>query len=164
MACASRAEAYDKQFHFGASFGYAALFGDQTSNGFGGGLHFAYGVNDYINLMAEVDVTAHPSPRWTVISSGFGAAYVLDVLRWVPWIGLEVGPAGIVSFDPQCGAPTTEPCTGFRIAGAIPFGLDFQVTRSFAVGIEGRFQLLLLGSSPWETMGGFAKAEYTWGY
>jgi hypothetical protein len=158
------AHAFEKQFHLGASFGYAGLFGDTFANGFGGGVHFAYGVNDYINLMAEVDATAHPSSQYTVVTSGFGASYVLDVLRWVPWAGLEVGPAALVSFDPKCGAATTEPCAGFRLNGAIPFGLDYQVSRSFAVGVMGRFQILLLGGAPQETLGAFARAEYTWGY
>lgn len=161
MTLAPRAEAFEKQFHIGASFGYAALFGDSTANGFGGGLHFAYGLNDYVNLMAEVDATAHPSPGLTIVSSGFGASYIVDVLRWVPWIGLEVGPAALVNFGSVCGSSCS---TAFRLNGAIPFGLDYQVSRSFAIGVEGRFQLLLLNGSPLETLGAFARAEYVWGY
>jgi hypothetical protein len=158
------AHAYEKQFHVGASFGYAALFGATTSHGFGGGLHFAYGINDYINLIAEVDATAHPYAEWTVVSGAVGAAYVFDVLQFVPWVGLEVGPGGLVSLDPKCGLAIAEPCHTFRFVGAIPFGLDYQVSRSFSVGVAGRFQLLLLGPSPWETLGVFARAEYVWGY
>ncbi len=162
---AARADAYEHQYHFGASFGYDALFSVSTPHGFGGGIHFAYGVNDYINLIAEADATAHPGGQYTIVSGGFGAAYVLDVLRWVPWFGLEVGPAGLISLDPKCGpVATTEACTAFRVNVAVPFGLDFQVTRSFAVGVAGRFQLLFLNQAPWETLGVFARAEYVWGY
>ncbi len=159
-----RAAAYEHQWHAGGSFGYDALFGDSTSHGFGGGFHLAYGVNDSINLIAEIDATAHPLARWTVVSGAIGAAYVLDVLQWVPWAGAEVGPAGLVSLDPKCGLAIAEPCATFRVNLAIPFGLDYQVSRSFSVGVAGRFQLLLLGSTPWETIGAFARAEYVWGY
>jgi hypothetical protein len=158
------AHAFERQWHFGASFGYAALFGANNANGFGGGLHAAYGVSDYFNVIGEVDVTEHPSPKWTIVSGGLGAAYVFDVLRWVPWIGAEVGPAGLVSTDPACGSAKTEACTALRLNAAIPFGLDYGVTRSFNVGIGGRFQVLLLNGSPWETLGIFARAEYVWGY
>jgi hypothetical protein len=159
-----RAHAYEHQWHAGMSFGYAALFGDSTAHGFGGGLHLAYGINDTINLLAELDATYHPSAKWTVVSGGFGATYVLDVLQFVPWAGAEVGPAGLVSTDAKCGLASTEACTAFRLNLAIPFGLDYTVSRSFNVGLGGRFQVLLLSGSPLETLGVFARAEYTWGY
>jgi hypothetical protein len=158
------AAAYEHQWHAGGSFGYAGLFGAETSQGFGGGAHLAYGVNDAINLLAEIDATAYPSSKWTVVSCGFGATYVLDVLQWVPWAGAEVGPAGLFSFDPKCGALATEPCSAFRINLAIPFGLDYQISRSFNVGVGGRFQVLVLGGSPRETLAVGARAEYVWGY
>lgn len=161
----ARAAAFEHQWHFGGSFGYAALFAPTKDNGFGGGLHLAYGINDTFNLLADVDATAHPYAQWTVVSGGFGAAYVVDVLQWVPWVGAEVGPAAIVSTDPKCGLATLEPCAAFRINLALPFGVDYQINRSFAVGVGGRFQVLLLGETqPWMTLGVFARAEYTWGY
>jgi hypothetical protein len=160
----ARAEAYEHQWHAGVSLGYAALFGATTSHGFGGGMHLAYGVNDWLNLMAEINATAHPYAQWTVVSGAFGASYVFDVLQWVPWVGAAFGPAGLVSTDKQCGIAVAEPCTAFRLNLEIPFGLDYQVSRSFNVGVTGRFQLLLLGSTPWTTLGAFARAEYTWGY
>jgi hypothetical protein len=159
-----RAAAYEHQWHAGASFGYAALFGDTTSHGFGGGLHLTYGVNDTVNLLAEIDATTHFSPRFTVVSGGLGAAYVFDVLQWVPWAGAEIGPAGLLSTDPTCGMTGAAPCKAFRFDVAVPFGLDYQISRSFTVGVGGRFQLLLLGPTPWETLGVFARAEYVWGY
>ncbi len=164
LTVAPRAHAFEKQFHVGASFGYEALFNASSPHGFGGGVHFAYGLSDYFNLIAEVDATAHPSPDLTIVTSGVGAAYVVDVLRWVPWIGLEVGPGALLSLDSKCGNATTEPCSLFRFNAAIPFGLDYQISRSFAIGIQGRFQLLLLNGSPLETLGAYARAEYVWGY
>ena len=150
----------------GASFGYAALFGDQTSHGLGGGLHLSYGVAALVNLLAGIEPRRLPVQSIAgevEVSSRLGAAYVLDVLQFVPWAGAEIGPAGLVSMDPTCG-PATEACSAFRVSLAIPFGLDYQVSRSFTVGLGGRFQVLLLGATPWETLGVFARAEYVWGY
>lgn len=163
--CASgSAAAYEKQWHVGADFGYAALLGATTSHGFGGGLHLGYGITDYLNLIAEVNTTWHPYAQWTVLTGTVGAAYVVDVLQWVPYVGATIGPGGLLSSDKQCGLAIEEPCHAFRLAIDIPFGLDYQVSRSFTVGVAGRFQLLLLGHSPWETLGAFARAEYVWGY
>lgn len=159
-----RAEAFEHQWHLGGSLGYAALFGGGTSHGFGGGVHAAYGLNDSFNLMGDVNVTAHPYAQWVVMSGAVGAGYVLDVLQWVPYVGGLVGGAGVFSSDPRCGISRSEPCKQFRLDLEIPFGVDYQVSRSFSVGIAGRFQLLLLGEFPWTTLGAFARAEYTWGY
>lgn len=161
-----RAGAYERQWHAGVSLGYAALFGDTTSNGFGGGLHLAYGISDSFNLMADLYTTAHPSTDWTLTSLGLGAAYVLDVLQWVPWAGVEVGPAVLGSTDKGCGASGPEPCAAPRFDVAIPFGLDYRISRSFTVGVTGHFQVLVPGplNPPWMTLGAFARAEYVWGY
>ena len=159
-----RAQAYEHQWHVGGSLGYSALWGGPTASGFGGGLHAAYGINDSINLIGEIDATDHPYAQWAIVSGGVGAAYVVDVLQWVPWAGLIAGGAGLISTDAKCGLSIVEPCRAFRFNAEIPFGLDYQVSRSFSVGLGGRFQLLLLGDAPWMTMGIFARAEYTWGY
>jgi hypothetical protein len=164
LLAGARASAYEHQWHLGGSLGYDALFAGGTSHGFGGGVHAAYGLNDSFNLMAEIDVTAHPYAQWVVTSGGIGAGYVLDVLQWVPYVGALVGGAGVFSTDPQCGVSISEPCKQFRLNLEIPFGVDYQLSRSFSIGLAGRFQVLLLGEFPWTSMGAFMRAEYTWGY
>jgi hypothetical protein len=160
------AEAYEHQWHIGGSFGYAVLLGGSTWNGFGGGAHVAYGINDSFNLMGQIDVTDHPAGNWLIVSGGVGAGYVFDVLQWVPYVGLLVGPAGLISTDPSCGISTAEPCRAIRFNVEIPLGIDYQVSRSFAVGLGGRVQLLIPGPTPapWPLIGVVARAEYTWGY
>lgn len=157
------ASAYEHQWHVGGDFGYAALFDGSTANGFGGGAYFAYGLNDSFNLMGQVDATYHPGDHWLVVSGGVGAGYVFDVLQWVPYVGLLVGPAGLISTT-KCAA--MEPCRALRFSAEIPFGIDYAVSRSFAVGVAGRVQLLIPGSTPapWPLVGVVARAEYTWGY
>jgi hypothetical protein len=163
LLAAAPAAAYEHQWRAGVDFGYAALF-DPTSHGYGGGLHLRYGLTDTFDLMAQADVSAHPYRQWLIAGGGVGAAYVVDVLRWVPYVGVIAGGAGVFSTDPACGLSIAEPCRSFRINLEIPFGLEYQVSRRFSVGVAGRFQLLLLGESPWTLLGAFARAEYVWGF
>jgi hypothetical protein len=163
LLVASPAEAVEHQWHAGVDFGYMALF-DPTAHGYGGGLHLRYGLTDMFDLMGQVDVSAHPYRQWLITSGGVGAAYVVDVLQWVPYVGAVAGAAGVFSTDPACGISSAVPCRSFRINLEIPFGLDYQVSRRFSVGVAGRFQLLLLGESPWMLLGAFARAEYVWGF
>jgi hypothetical protein len=47
----------------------------------------------------------------------------------------------------------------------VPFGLDYSISRSFAVGVGGRYQLLIGGSNGLEHgLTGLLRAEYVWGY
>ncbi len=162
----SRASAYEHQWHVGGSFGYAVLLDGSTWNGFGGGAHVAYGINDTFNLMAQIDVTDHPAGHWLLVSGGVGAAYVVDVLQWVPYIGALVGPVGLISTDKNCGLSTVEVCHVLRFNLEVPFGIDYQVSRSFSVGLASRFQLVMPGPTPtpWPVLTAAVRAEYTWGY
>jgi hypothetical protein len=126
-------------------------------------MHLTYAINDMFNLLGAINATAHPHGQWLIASGGLGAAYVVDVGQWTPHLGALAGPAGLISTDPLCGASISEPCRAFRLSLEIPYGLDYQLTRHFALGLAGRFQLLLLGEQPWMTLGVYAKAEYTWG-
>jgi hypothetical protein len=160
----SRADAYERQWHAGASFGYAAVLGSPALHGFGGGVHLTYGITDAFNLMGEFDVTYHPSGKALIAGGGVGAGYVVDILQWVPYVGALVGAVDVANLDPACGTSTAAACNAPRLNLALPFGLDYQFTRSFALGVMGRFQVLLLSGSPATMMGAFAKAEYIWGF
>ena len=158
------ARAGEHPWHLGGSLGYSSLFGGPSAQGFGGGVHAAYGLNDMFNLMGTVDVTAHPTGPWLIWSGAVGATYVVDVLEWVPYVGALAGGAALIAMDPKCGASIAEPCRAFRLDLEVPFGLDYQVSRRFSVGLAGRLRVLLLGDNPWMTLGVFARAEATWGY
>jgi hypothetical protein len=81
---------------------------------------------------------------------------VFDVLRWVPWASLEVGGYAL---------------TGGTISGvkllpgaALGLGLDYRLTRSWAVGASVRQHAFLpLSTYPSYTQT-FARFEYTWGW
>lgn len=158
-----RASAVERVWHLGGSFGFAQLSGGPTSAGFGGTVNLGYQLGDMFEILGAASVTAHPYGQWMVASGGVGVAYLVDTARWTPWVGALAGPAGIISTDPLCGAAVSEPCRAFRISLEIPWGLDYQLTPRLAVGAAGRFQMLLLGDSPWMTLGAYARVVYSWG-
>ncbi len=159
------ASAFEHQWHAGANAGYAALVTGPgaTLHGFGGGLHLTYGLSDTLNLLVTGDVTVHPAARskgvpvdgFVLAGGNVGVGYVFDILQWVPYVGATAGAYYAIG-------PTD---SGPRLALAIPFGLDYQVSRSFAIGAAGEYKLLLLdalGTS--QRISGFLRAEYIWGF
>lgn len=159
------AAAFERQWHVGANAGYAALINPQgvTLHGFGGGLHLTYGLSDTINILALADVTVHPAtteknkPVDGVLLGGgsVGFGYVFDILQWVPYVGAT---AGVYYADTPVGG-------GARLALQIPFGLDYQISRSFAVGAAGEYKLLFLDAAGVsQRITAFLRAEYIWGF
>ena len=166
-----RAEAYERQWHAGLGLGYAAVSSAGVKSGFGGGLHLTYGLTDAFNLMLEVDLTAHPKRDSFLLvpSASAGIGYVMDVLQWVPYIGLMGGAYDIWHQADPCDTPDpvtnlTVACHAARFGASVPFGLDYQVSRSFAVGFGGRYHLLFGGSYPGHYLTLFGRAEILWGY
>lgn len=172
LTLAPNAHAIERQHHLGLgpSLGILRIDGKSTvSAGVGGALHYAYGLTDQWNLTAEIssvvvaknqeqDSLASPRNRpATVDHAGVGLAYVIDILRWVPYVGVHVG--------------------GYRLAGgtmnsallvpgaSIGAGLDYQFSRQVAVGVAGRqhFMLTQLSTFPSYTTV-LLRLEYMWGY
>lgn len=170
LALAARdARAFERQHHVGVDGGVAFISIDQKptlSVGAGGGLHYTYGLSDAFNLLVEgafcpVALQEDPEPkhnRPTMIENlGTGVAYTLDVLRWVPYIGIMVSGfllhGGSVE-GVRAGA-------GATIAG----GLDYMVTRHLAFGLAVRQHFIFsdLADYPSYTQI-FLRAEYVWGF
>jgi opacity protein-like surface antigen len=156
VSFAPNARAVERQWHAGIDAGYANLFADGTSSGFGGGGHLAYGLTDAFNAMLELDVTRQPGDAATTVLSGaLGAAYTLDVTRWVPYAGL-LGGVYHLSGDYSQTAP------GFQIA----LGLDYQFQRNWAAGAQIRYHSIFasdpLGQVSYTTL--FLRVEYLWGF
>jgi hypothetical protein len=186
LLASSRSEAFERQWHAGASLGYTALMGSHaTLHGIGGGLHLTYGLTDAFNLMVEIDVSNHFTrlgdppvddkgkatgaaatqlPHTLLASGAVGVGYVFDVLQWVPYVGGLVGAADIVDLGADCGKTPTTPCSSFRLSLEVPFGLDYSVSRSFSVGVGGRYQMMIGGAALENGLTGLLRAEYVWGY
>jgi hypothetical protein len=158
------ASAYEHQYHLGASFGYVGIVGGNNgASGLGGRVHFDYGITDAVNLMTRVEMIDFPKVGVVLPSAAAGIGYVIDVLQWVPYFGAMAGVADIWTASCPMGGKVA--CGHLpKLDLEIPAGLDYLVTRRFALGAMGRYQLLLLNGNAVNSFGGFLKAEYIWGF
>jgi len=130
-----------------------------VATGASAGLHYTYGLSDAFNLVADADsgvlFLGVPTPA-TLTHGDVGIAYVLDVLRWVPWGSAEVGGYGF---------------TGASVGGtflpgaALAVGLDYRFDRSWAAGIVVREHLFFTNINLFPSLTeGFLRVGYTWGW
>ena len=94
-----------------------------------------------------------------------GATYVIDILQWVPYIGLMTGAYDSVRLAP-CGSSGRPSCHRGQFGVSVPFGIDYAFNRQFAAGFAGKYTLLLpgAGDGPGSYFTAFARAEFLWGY
>lgn len=166
------AHAIERQHHVGLDPSLSILKVDDKSTasvGAGLGLHYTYGINDQFNVMAEMNVSRvaanqqqddatspHTRPA-DVAHASAGVGYVIDVLRFVPYLGLLLG--------------------GYRLSGGtlenallLPgveaaVGLDYQLSRHWAVGLAGRQHMLFTKMSTYPTYTTvMLRFEYMWGF
>lgn len=120
-------------------------FPEGSLSAFGGGAHLAYGVSDAFNLRLHADVAAFelPEPFTSALVHGafFGAEYVVDIMQWVPYVGLTTGPV-VVSFQEGVDQPAR---TVWHLGIDVPVGLGYQLTHHIAFLVEWRYRALLLG-------------------
>jgi len=172
LLASSRADAIENQQHLGLAPALGILSIDKKSTasvGAGGALHYAFGLTDQWNLtvgVSSVEVAAnqkqdfpyspHTRPGW-VHQGGVGVAYVIDILRYVPWIGIEGGACIL-------GGGTLEHSLVLPdVSGAV--GLDYQINRTLAVGVTGRehFMVSKLDTYP-SYLTAMVRFEVMWGY
>lgn len=140
-----------------------------SSTGLGGALHYAYGLSDQWNLTlgaSSIVVAADQkqdfptSPRTrpsTVHQAAVGASYVIDILRWVPWIGIDGGVCVLAggTLDRSIVVPEL----------SVGLGLDYQLSRTFAVGLAGREHLLISKLDTYPSyLTAMLRFEVMWGY
>ena len=168
----STASAVEHQHHIGVDGGVAFISIDQKptlSVGAGGGIHYTYGLTDAFNLLVEgafcgVALQEDQEPkhnRATMIENvGVGVAYTLDVVRWIPYVGVLASGFSLHGGSIQD--------VRFAAGATIAVGLDYQVMRGpkhLAVGLAVRqhFMLSDLADYPSYTQI-FLRAEYVWGF
>ena len=174
LLCASprEAQAIERQHHFGLDPTLALLKVDDKSGmstGLGLGAHYTYGLNDQFNFMAELNASFMPSgekledattphTRPTQIGHALaGIGYVIDVLRWVPYFGVLAGGYRLAggTLDNQL----------FIVGGAVQLGLDYQLSRQWAIGAAGQQHFLLTQISTYPSYTTvMLRLEYMWGY
>lgn len=164
VAFCGRASAVERENQLGLDLGVPMLVvqgkTNATLSGASFGLHYTYGITDAVDLVANGGSSLMPlgaSPLSTISNLDVGLAYVLDVLRWVPWGAVELGGYALT------GSPVggTQVLPGFALA----IGLDYRFDRSWAAGIELRQHMLFTDVS---TLPSFTQAllrfGYTWGW
>ena len=158
---ASAAQAFERQWHAGIDAGLAGVtWNDEVYSGYGGGLHLAYGLTDSYNVLLEVGKTWHSMPgelpSLGVSHWAGGMAYTLDVISWVPYMGLLVGG---YRFD---GADLGQADHRLGFQGAL--GLDYRPSRSWAVGLQLRYHTFSDDPLSTHYMTSFGRFELLWGW
>lgn len=166
------ASAFERQQHVGLDGGFTFLkVNDLGSPGLGAsfGAHYAYGISDAFNLVAEAQyqfdamnlhlgpAVSHGADPSYVVNGNLGAQYVFDVLRWVPYIG---GLAGGY-FLGGGNVPQLKPLFGLELE----VGLDYQITRNLAVGAAYHEHFLVTDMSTYPAFFNvMSRVEYVWGW
>ncbi len=172
LAVAPDAGAVEREHQLGADVGGAMLvIADKSTPdvGAGIGVHYSYGLSDAFNFIADGSFslvavgesnngnTNTPKTRpATVTTIDAGIAYVLDVLQWVPWGGILVGGYALDG--------GTISGVKFLPGAAVAIGLDYRLSRDWAVGASVRQHAFTdLSTYPSYTQA-FARIQYTWGW
>jgi hypothetical protein len=162
------ANAVEREHHLGLDAGGLVESDESPDVGISLGAHWAYGLNDAWNLMAEASwsfvslgndppgVTPPRRPS-SIGNADVGVGYVFDVIRWVPYAGLMAG-----GYDLSGG---TVGRATFLPGGVIAIGVDYRVGRSLAIGVAAREHMFLTELSRYPSYSQvFARVEYTWGW
>ena len=166
------ARAIERQHHLGLDPSLSMLKVDDKSSvstGAGVGVHYTYGLSDQFNFMAELnasivaanqkqDMPASPHTRPAEVDHALvGVGYVIDVLRWVPYFGVLAGgyrlSGGTLDKD------------RIVIGGAAQLGLDYQLSRNWAIGAAGQQHFLITKMSTYPSYTTLMlRFEYMWGF
>lgn len=167
VAIPTRAAAVEREHHLGGDLGGGALVASGHAEPGGAvAVHWAYGLNDMFNLMVEGSTSlmglgtpqdpTHTRPNWAA-NAGVGVGYVFDVSRWVPYVGVLAG--GCVLWGGAVSRAKVLP------DAVLALGLDYRLTRSFAVGVSFRQHMLVTEMATYPSFTQvFARAEYTLGW
>lgn len=106
-----------------------------SSDGLCGFLAYRHGVADDWNLHASVETTGffNRDRRFSVLSAGIGAAYLVDALAFVPEIRAGVGYVGPIT------GGAVKPDLGV-MAG---LALEYRRVRPFGVGVAAEYRYLI---------------------
>jgi hypothetical protein len=137
-----RAHATENEWHFGIAYGYSMLVhGEDTLHGTGGLFHVRYGVTDAFDLTMDAGVAGYPADGLVAPGTTAGIGYVIDVLRWIPHIGLQAGVVDTVTLT----CPEAAQACGHQVRPvlAIPGGLELRVVGPLVLGAHVRYDFIL---------------------
>jgi hypothetical protein len=131
--------AFERQWHLGAGLGAASYAGTDSGISPALGLHAAYGLSDMFDARVELVASRHSQgagERLDIFSAAGGIAYKIDVLEWIPYVGVL---GGYYYFS---GQPAPEFRHDFALSAIL--GLDYAWSRSFGLGVALRYHGLML--------------------
>jgi hypothetical protein len=154
----SSASAYGNEWHAGAKGGLAMQ--QDRDLGWGVGVHGAYGLSDMFDAELELFLTENKATEEQtarVFAATAGIAYKVDILRWIPYVGVL---GGYYDFG---GVPGPHGETK-AVGAALQVGLDFLMTRDVALSFDFRshFSFKEEFYSPMQTV--MLGVEYRWGF
>ncbi|MCS6915590.1 MAG: hypothetical protein RMK29_00215 [Myxococcales bacterium] len=130
----SAAQAEQGEWQLGAQPAYVLAYADgQAASGVGGLVHAAHAPSDSVRLQLLGAVAAHPGGSMSWLAAA-GVAYVLDVVRIVPFFECNLGLLG-----------TLQPTDRVRLALGlgVGFGGDYLISRRLSVGLAVRWAAAL---------------------
>jgi hypothetical protein len=156
---APSAHAFERQWHVGAGAGVSNGQGLKLSPALAA--YAAYGLSDVFDVRLELTARGYhigSEQNPNALSAMVGVAYKIDVLSWVPWVGVYAGYQAFL--DPP------RPALTFKqrdVALGFGAGLDYGFSRSFGVGASLRFDDALTRADT-STFDALLRAEYRWGW
>lgn len=164
--------AIERQHHIALSPSLAMLkVADKSTLSVGAGLSvdYTYGLSDQFNFVASLgasrvaanqqqdDATSPHTRPADVQHATAGVAYVIDVLRFVPYVGAQLGAYRLSggTLDSAVVTPGV----------SLTLGLDYQLDRHWAVGVAGEQHLLLAKTATYPSYTTLMlRVEVMWGY
>jgi len=163
-ALSSEALAFERQWHFGGGAGVAlGLPGLELGPALG--VHAAYGLSDVFDVRLELSGSRHahtavagaeaqPAVYSSVYTGKIGIAYKLDVIQWIPYLGVTAGALGATGPLPDYNQ--------VRMSLGAVGGLDYAITRNLGIGIVGTADYVLTQPSTHAVF--LLRAEYRFGW
>ncbi len=164
LVVAKPAAAFERQWHTGGGVGFATFADPDTGWGPAVGVHGAYGLSDVFDLKLDLLASNHTGGNDSVhlFSGTAGIAYKMDVIRWVPYFGVQFGYYRLGGEQRPGDLDTNQP------GMSVDLGLDYAVTRHFGLGLQLRYHGFLgdplssLGDAPLFTT--LLRVEYRFGW
>lgn len=176
VALPRTASAFERQWHLGAGLGWVVPK-DAYTSGPAVALHLAYGISDMFDARVEVRSSLHDleapassaSAEERALGGGrnsfsqamVGLAYKVDVIEWVPYLGVRAGYYRFGATPPLAKFPIGKEYA--RQGGSLGtmLGVDYAFSRSAAIGAEVDYDTLLPRGGAFSAS---LHVEYRWGF
>lgn len=165
LSLAAPVTAVENEWRAGAGLGVAGFLEDRTDPGPLGGAHLGYGLTDVLDLRLELLGSSHGTVgerRVSLFSATTGVSARLEVIEWVPWVGIQGGVYGFFGGLEPTGLARTQ------VGASLDAGVDYTLTRTLGAGVEVRYHALLgdppssIGDAPLLTV--LLHLELRWGW